>query len=70
MKKDDQTAKTQSWSEIKDEIYGIVGSERRDELERESESFRIGLMLRQAREKQHMTQEDLAILIDKKRPYI
>ena len=70
MKKDDQTAKTQSWSEIKDEVYGIVGSERRDELERESESFRIGLMLRQAREKQHMTQEDLAILIDKKRPYI
>jgi DNA-binding XRE family transcriptional regulator len=62
--------KTQSWTEIKDKVYGEKGTERRDELERESETFKIGLLLREAREKRHLTQEDLAQLIDKKRTYI
>lgn len=60
----------QSWSNIKDEVYGNVGSPRRDRLERESESFRIGLLLRQAREKQNLTQEQLAAIVEKKRPFI
>ena len=62
--------KTQSWTEIKDKVYGEKGTERRDELERESETFKIGVLLREAREKRHLTQEDLAQLIDKKRTYI
>ena len=62
--------KTTSWEEIKDKVYGETGTERRDQLEREAESFKIGLLLREAREKQHLTQEDLAQLIDKKRTYI
>ena len=61
---------TKTWKEIKDKVYGETGTERRDQLEREAESFKIGLLLREAREKQHLTQEDLAQLIDKKRTYI
>jgi DNA-binding XRE family transcriptional regulator len=61
---------TKSWSEIKDNVYGKKGTSRRDELDRDFESFKIGLMLRQARESKQMTQEDLASLINKKRTYI
>jgi len=58
------------WSEIKDNVYGKKGTERRDKLEREAESFRIGLLLKKARESRNMTQEELGQLIDKKRTYI
>ncbi len=61
---------TKSWTTIKDEIYGKKGTERRDELDRDFESFKIGLMLRQAREDRKMTQEELAKILDKKRTYI
>lgn len=61
---------TKSWKDIKDEIYGVEGTPRRDELERESQSFTIGLMLRKAREDKKLTQEQLAQIIDKKRTYI
>ena len=61
---------TKSWSEIKDNVYGKKGTSRRNELDRDFESFKIGLMLRQARESKQMTQEDLASLINKKRTYI
>ncbi|MCK9401120.1 MAG: helix-turn-helix transcriptional regulator [Bacteroidales bacterium] len=59
-----------SWSTIKDDIYGKTGTVRRDELDREIEAFKIGLLIRQARESKNMTQEELAKLISKKRSYI
>lgn len=59
-----------SWSQIKDQVYGEKGTERRDNLEREAESFRIGLLLKKARESRKMTQEQLGQIIDKKRTYI
>jgi DNA-binding XRE family transcriptional regulator len=61
---------TKSWKEIKDNVYGKKGTPRRDELEREFESFKIGLLLREARKKKNLTQEELAELVDKKRTYI
>lgn len=61
---------TKSWKEIKDNVYGSVGTERRDNLERDFEGFKIGLLLRQAREEKHLTQSELAELVDKKREYI
>ncbi len=61
---------TKSWKLIKNEIYGEIGTERRDELERDFESFKIGLLLKKAREEKHLTQEQLADLVDKKRTYI
>ena len=61
---------TRVWKEIKDEVYGKKGTTRRDELERDFESFKIGLLLKKAREEKHLTQEQLAVLVDKKRTYI
>ena len=39
-----------SLDNIKDQYYGAVGTPKRDELERELESLRIGLKIREARE--------------------
>jgi len=61
---------TKSWKDIKDTVYGTKGTERRDELERDFESFKIGLLLRNAREEKNLTQKQLGELIDKKRTYI
>ena len=61
---------TKSWKEIKDTVYGLKGTERRDELDRDFESFKIGVLLRKAREDKHLTQSELADLVDRKREYI
>ena len=61
---------TKSWSDIKNDVYGEKGTERRDALDRDFESFKIGLLLRKAREEKQLTQEQLASLINKKRTYI
>jgi len=61
---------TKSWKNIKDTVYGKKGTERRDELDRDFESFKIGLLLRNAREEKNLTQEQLGELVDKKRTYI
>jgi DNA-binding XRE family transcriptional regulator len=61
---------TKSWKDIKDTVYGKQGNERRDELDRDFESFKIGLLLKKAREEKHLTQEQLAEIVDKKRTYI
>src|SRR5690606_29092265 len=65
-----RTMETKDWKDIKDIVYGKKGTERRDELERDFESFKIGLLLRKAREEKNLTQEQLAELVDKKRTYI
>ncbi len=62
--------KTKRWKDIKDTVYGKKGTERRDELERDFESFKIGLLLKKAREQKQLTQNQLAELVDKKRTYI
>ena len=61
---------TKSWKEIKNKVYGKPGTKRRDELDRDFESFKIGLLLKKAREKKRLTQNQLAELVDKKREYI
>lgn len=61
---------TRSWKEIKDDVYGKKGTPRRDELDRDFESIKVGLLLKNAREKKKITQQELADLIDKKRPFI
>jgi ribosome-binding protein aMBF1 (putative translation factor) len=68
MKKEHSNLK--SWTQIKDDVYGKKGSSRRDELDREIEAFKIGLLIRQARESKNMTQEELGKIISKKRSYI
>ncbi len=61
---------TLSWKDIKDDVYGLRGTTRRDELEREAESFKIGLLVRKAREAKMLTQEELGKIVDKKRSFI
>ncbi len=61
---------TKNWKNMKDDVYGKVGTQRRDELDRDFESFKIGLLLKKAREERNITQSELAELIDKKREYI
>jgi DNA-binding XRE family transcriptional regulator len=61
---------TKSWKEIKDSVYGKEGTERRDQLDRDLESIKIGILLRKAREEKNLTQAQLAELVDKKRTYI
>lgn len=70
MIKNHKKMETKTWKEIKDKVYGNQGTERRDELDRDFESFKIGLLLRKAREDKQLTQAQLADLIDKKREYI
>jgi len=70
MKAENNNQDIATWSQIKDQVYGEKGTERRDNLEREAESFKIGLLLKKARESRHMTQEELGQIIDKKRTYI
>ena len=59
-----------SWTQIKDDVYGKKGSLRRDDLDRQVATFKIGVLIRQARESKNMTQEELAKVISKKRTYI
>jgi ribosome-binding protein aMBF1 (putative translation factor) len=61
---------TKTWTEIKDNVYGKSGTPRRDKLDREFESFAVGLLLKKAREQKQLTQEELANLLDKKRSFI
>ena len=61
---------TKSWKETKDTVYGAKNTVRRDELERDFEGFKIGLLLKKAREDKHLTQTQLGELVDKKREYI
>ena len=61
---------TKSWKDIKNEVYGKVGTPRRDQLDRDFESFKIGLELKKARENKKLTQTQLAEMVDKKREYI
>ena len=61
---------TKSWKDIKDNVYGAKSTDRRDELERDFEGFKIGLQLKKAREDKHLTQTELGELILKKREYI
>ena len=70
MKARNENKELSSWAEIKDRVYGEKGTERRDSLEREAEAFKIGLLLKKARESRKLTQEELGKIIDKKRTYI
>ena len=61
---------TKSWKQIKDEVYGQVGTERRDQLDRDFESLKIGLQLKKEKKKKNLTQSELAEIVNKKREYI
>ncbi|MDO5664918.1 MAG: helix-turn-helix transcriptional regulator [Bacteroidia bacterium] len=49
-----------SWDDHLDNKYGEPGTETRDKYEQEFEIFKIGVLIQEARKKQHLTQEQLA----------
>ena len=65
-----KTAQTTSWTELKNQVYGEKGTTRRDQLDREVKSLRVGLLLREARMSKKMTQNQLGLKIDKQRSFI
>ena len=51
---------TYTLDDIKKEVYGEIGTPRRDKIEAELASLRIGIQIRNAREARKMTQSQLA----------
>lgn len=49
-----------SYSDLLDEKYGKRGTKKREKYEQEFEAFKLGVLIQEAREKQHLTQEQLA----------
>ena len=56
--------------QVKDQFYGSEGTPERDRIENELQALRVGLKIRTAREKQSLTQEELARRVGKKRSFI
>jgi DNA-binding XRE family transcriptional regulator len=56
--------------EILDKKYGKSGAKKRDKWEQDFESFRLGVMLEEARTKLGMTQEQLADKCGTNKSYI
>ena len=61
---------TYTLDDIKNEVYGEIGTPRRDKIENELANLRIGLQIRNAREAKKMTQSQLAQKIGKERSFI
>jgi HTH-type transcriptional regulator/antitoxin HipB len=56
--------------DLLDKKYGKVGTEKREQWEQEFESFRLGVMIEDARKKLNMTQEELAVKCGTNKAYI
>jgi len=69
MKKNENTNLT-SWDDHLDNKYGKVGTTVREKYEEEFEAFKIGVLLQEARKKQHMTQQELAEKVGTTKNYI
>ena len=62
--------KTKTLSQLEEKYIGPVGSEKRNEYEKELASLMIGQHIREGRLKLDMTQEQLAEKVGKKREFI
>ena len=62
--------KLTSLDDLINQEYGAVGSNMRNEFEEGFEAFKIGVLIQEARKKQHLTQEELALRIGTTKNYI
>jgi HTH-type transcriptional regulator/antitoxin HipB len=62
--------KTKTLSQLLDENYGPKGTPERDKYDAESLAFRLGVMLKEARQEANLTQEELAEKTGTKKSYI
>lgn len=56
-----------NWDELQDELFGMPGTLQREQLEKESEIFRISERLKLARKEAGLTQQELAEKVGLKR---
>jgi len=61
---------TKSLEQLKKRYYGKKGTATRDELEQGYDEFKLGFMLRQARIKSGLTQQELADKVGTTKSYI
>ena len=59
-----------SWDDHLDKKYGKPGTATREKYEQEFEAFKIGVLIQEARKKQHLTQEQLAEKVGTTKNYI
>lgn len=59
-----------SFTDHLDSEYGKRGTKKREAYEREFETFKIGVLIQEMREKQNMTQEQLADKVGTTKSYI
>ncbi|MDH5769602.1 MAG: helix-turn-helix domain-containing protein [Nitrospirota bacterium] len=59
-----------SWDDHLDKKYGKPGTSTREKYEEEFESFKIGVLIQEARKKQNMTQAQLAEKVGTTKNYI
>lgn len=59
-----------TFEEHLDKQYGIQGTPARDAYEQGYQAFKIGVLIQEARKKQHLTQEELALRIGTTKHYI
>ena len=59
-----------SWDDHLDKKYGEIGTPTREKYEEEFEAFKIGVLIQEARKKQHLTQAQLAERVGTTKNYI
>jgi DNA-binding XRE family transcriptional regulator len=59
-----------SWNDHIDNKYGKKGTQTRNEFDEGFETFKIGVLIQEARKKQHLTQKELAEKIGTTKNYI
>jgi HTH-type transcriptional regulator / antitoxin HipB len=70
MKLKKENSKVTTLDQILDKKYGTKGQPKREEWEQQFESFRLGVLLEEARNKMGMTQEQLAEKCGTNKSYI
>lgn len=68
--KTNQTNKLVSWDDHLDKKYGKIGTPIRDKYEEGFENFKIGVLIQEARKRQNLTQQELALKCGTTKNYI
>ncbi len=59
-----------SWDDHLNQKYGEIGTLSREKYEQEFESFKLGVLIQEARKKRHLTQGELALKVGTTKNYI
>jgi len=59
-----------SWDNHLNQKYGETGTQTREKYEQEFESFKLGVLIQEARKQRHLTQEELALKVGTTKNYI